>query len=289
MIAGKLSKAAISRAYTILAEAQELVNQRTHNSETPGLKSGFAHDEDLIQSKLSMLDTLRDIEVFNSIIAEETDEKKAENVVDQHYKKLKCSIEVVDNDSVEFSRIKKQLDSTHAPTHSQYSLEIEHVFRVSRDQDEERLSNWVGILSQGLRIAPPEAPVTGYMFGKALYFADMVSKSANYCFATPTNPYGLLTLCEVALGDMYELTAAQMITKLPPGKESTKGCGKTGPSSFDLEDGLRRPLGPPTGQNIPGTKRTDLLYNEYMVYSESQQRMRYLVKVKFHFGRSGRF
>jgi hypothetical protein len=29
-----------------------------------------------------------------------------------------------------------------------------------------RLTNWTGILSQGLRIAPPEAPVTGYMFGK---------------------------------------------------------------------------------------------------------------------------
>ena len=29
-----------------------------------------------------------------------------------------------------------------------------------------RLTNFVGILSQGLRIAPPEAPVTGYMFGK---------------------------------------------------------------------------------------------------------------------------
>ena len=26
-----------------------------------------------------------------------------------------------------------------------------------------RMSNWAGILSQGLRIAPPEAPVTGYM------------------------------------------------------------------------------------------------------------------------------
>ena len=26
-----------------------------------------------------------------------------------------------------------------------------------------RLTNWVGIISQGLRIAPPEAPVTGYM------------------------------------------------------------------------------------------------------------------------------
>ena len=31
-----------------------------------------------------------------------------------------------------------------------------------------RLSNWAGILSQGLKIAPPEAPVTGYMFGKGL-------------------------------------------------------------------------------------------------------------------------
>jgi len=53
-----------------------------------------------------------------------------------------------------------------------------------------------GILKQGLRIAPPEgqwssyfvpalfssllwklaAPVTGYMFGKGAYFADMMSK-----------------------------------------------------------------------------------------------------------------
>jgi poly [ADP-ribose] polymerase len=42
-----------------------------------------------------------------------------------------------------------------------------------------RLSNFVGILSQGLRIAPPEAPVTGYMFGKGIYFADISSKSAS--------------------------------------------------------------------------------------------------------------
>ncbi len=70
----------------------------------------------------------------------------------------------------------------------------------------------MGILSQGLRIAPPEAPVTGYMFGKGLfaftlssslllfrreesvshalsgvYFADMSSKSANYCFTNKEN------------------------------------------------------------------------------------------------------
>lgn len=31
-----------------------------------------------------------------------------------------------------------------------------------------RLSNVVGILSKGLRIAPPEAPSNGYMFGKGV-------------------------------------------------------------------------------------------------------------------------
>jgi poly [ADP-ribose] polymerase len=40
--------------------------------------------------------------------------------------------------------------------------------------------NFIGILSQGLRIAPPEAPPTGYMFGKGVYFADMFDKSFSY-------------------------------------------------------------------------------------------------------------
>ena len=44
-----------------------------------------------------------------------------------------------------------------------------------------RLTNFVGILSQGLRIAPPEAPVSGYLYGKGIYFADLFGKSAVYC------------------------------------------------------------------------------------------------------------
>jgi poly [ADP-ribose] polymerase len=65
-----------------------------------------------------------------------------------------------------------------------------------------RLTNYVGILSKGLKIAPLEAPSTGYMFGKGIYFADMVSKSANYCLATKINNVGLVLLCEVALGNI---------------------------------------------------------------------------------------
>ena len=81
-------------------------------------------------------------------------------------------------------------------------------------------------LIKGLRIAPPEAPVTGYMFGKGIYFADMVSKSANYCNTSRSNNTGILMLCDVALGSMYERKAADYIEKLPKGKHSTKGLGK---------------------------------------------------------------
>ena len=35
------------------------------------------------------------------------------------------------------------------------------------------VSNFVGILSQGMRIAPPYAPASGYALGKGIYLADM--------------------------------------------------------------------------------------------------------------------
>ena len=61
------------------------------------------------------------------------------------------------------------------------------------------------------------------MFGKGVYFADMVSKSANYCYTSPGNPVGLILLCEVALGNMDELKNAKDITKLRDGIHSVKG------------------------------------------------------------------
>ena len=62
-----------------------------------------------------------------------------------------------------------------------------------------RISNFVGILSSGLRIAPPEAPSSGYLYGKGLYFADMLSKSLMYCRASSSNNDVLILLCKVAV------------------------------------------------------------------------------------------
>jgi poly [ADP-ribose] polymerase len=63
-----------------------------------------------------------------------------------------------------------------------------------------RVSNFGGILKNGLKIAPIEAPVSGYMFGKGAYFADLASKAMNYCCSGVSDGWGLLLVCEVALG-----------------------------------------------------------------------------------------
>jgi hypothetical protein len=144
-----------------------------------------------------MLESLTEIKVATTILSQASSD---ENKIDSNYTKLNRDIHPVDMDSSEFKLVDEYLQTTHGRHHASYSLEIVDLFRVSSGMENarymkdlhnkkllwhgSRLTNFVGILSQGLRIAPPEAPVTGYMFGKGVYFADMSSKSANYCFTS---------------------------------------------------------------------------------------------------------
>lgn len=315
---GKLSKRQIQQAYSVLTELSELIKSGGSESKFLDASNRFytliphdfglknpplLNDEELIKSKIGMVDSLLEIEVAcNLLKAEEGDEAKGLNPVDFHYTQLKADIRVVEKGEDTFALMRKYVETTHAETHRSYSLEILELFKVTRDGEHKRykpfkklpnrkllwhgsrLANFAGILSQGLRIAPPEAPVTGYMFGKGIYFADMVSKSANYCCTSPSNPVGLLLLCEVALGNMHECTNAEYVTKLPPNTHSTKGIGMTYPDpekKVVLPDGVEVPLGPAGKENKP--VRTALLYNEYIVYDTAQVNMKYIMKVKFNY------
>lgn len=114
--------------------------------------------------------------------------------LDQQYKQLHCNIEPLHDEEMT-DLIKKSVNAswaghialsyfyrfvkqTHGKTHNTFKLQVKQIFELKRDGEEEqfcdvgnrqllwhgsRLTNWVGILSQGLRIAPPEAPITGYM------------------------------------------------------------------------------------------------------------------------------
>lgn len=130
-----------------------------------------------------MIDNLREIEIAYSMLDESNNTvETSEHPIDAHYKKLKCALEPVDHDSEEFKLIEKYMKNTHAKTHDQYTLKLREVFKMAREGESDRFTkfqtldnhqllwhgsrttNYAGILSQGLRIAPPEAPVVSFLF-----------------------------------------------------------------------------------------------------------------------------
>jgi poly [ADP-ribose] polymerase 1 len=84
----------------------------------------------------------------------------------------------------EYKPLFECVKNTHADTHSTYKLNVKEILKLNRKGEVDRyeafkslhnrkllwhgsrLTNFAGILSQGLRIAPPEAPSAGFMFGK---------------------------------------------------------------------------------------------------------------------------
>ncbi|KAJ1687692.1 hypothetical protein LUZ63_019082 [Rhynchospora breviuscula] len=316
---GKLSKSTVLKGYEVLKRISDVIGQ-ARRSTLEQLSGEFytviPHDfgfkkmsefvidtPQKLKAKLELVEALGEIEIATKLLEEEEDAE--DDPIYARYKQLKCELTPVETDSTEFSMIKKYLLNTHAKTHSCYTVDITQIFRVSRDGEDDRfkkfsstqnrmllwhgsrLTNWTGILSQGLRIAPPEAPVTGYMFGKGVYFADMFSKSANYCYASNSSRSGVLLLCEVALGEMNELLYSDYnADNLPNGKLSTKGLGKTAPDKSEyetIEGGVVVPLGKPKEDQ---SRRGALLYNEYIVYNVDQIKMRYLLHVQFNFSHS---
>ncbi|XP_043656908.1 poly [ADP-ribose] polymerase isoform X2 [Drosophila teissieri] len=312
---GKLSAHQIQSAYRVVTEIFKILECGSNTArlidatnrfytliphnfgvQSPKLIETHQQIEDLRQ----MLDSLSEIEVAYSLIKSEDGSDSCHHL-DKHYAQIKTQLVPLDKNSEEFSILSQYVKNTHASTHKSYDLEIIDVFKVSRQGEARRfkpfkklhnrkllwhgsrLTNFVGILSHGLKIAPPEAPPTGYMFGKGLYFADMVSKSANYCCTSQQNSTGLMLLSEVALGDMMECTSAKYINKLSNNKHSCFGRGRTMPDptkSYIRSDGVEIPYGETiTNENF----KSSLLYNEYIVYDVAQVNIQYLFRMEFKY------
>lgn len=113
------------------------------------------------------------------------------------------------------------------------------------------------ILESGLQL-----PANNFqMFGSGIYFADRISKSANYCGSPclqggtfcPVNQQdadiGYLFLCDVLLGQILGSTAAMNhLTAPPTGFDSVKGTGKLipDPEWNKVDNGCTWPLGKAT-------------------------------------------
>lgn len=262
-----------------------------------------------IKKEVELLDALTDMDVANEIMknSREADEI---NQLDRQFQSLGMEeMTRLDHKSSEFTELSHYLSNSRGATHN-LQYQVIDIFRIERQGENDRFSassyakvkssdrrllwhgsrstNFGGILSQGLRIAPPEAPVNGYMFGKGVYLADTSSKSANYCCACNSGSMGLLLLCDAELGDpMLELfgsdyNAGENAQK--EGKIATLGQGRRIPAGWKdagcLNPALKGVKMPDVSTGISnGKSKAWLQYNEYIVYDVAQIRQRYLFYV----------
>lgn len=293
---GKLSVKQLQAAYFALVELEDSINSDSSQLELLGLSNKFytliPHNFGLgkapiidtfekINAKREMVDSLLDIEGAYAIMTQILPCKDM-NSFDAYYMQLKADVTVLDRNGEEFRLI--DLYTQNTSVHG-YKIELLEVFKVSRHGEKQRyeqikllnrrllwhgsrLTNFVSILANGLQICPQ---VNGSMFGRGLYFADMISKSVAYCTPAPPENIALLALCEVALGNIqqgYHNMAA----------DSVQGAGATQPDPAQAHirvDGSIIPLGKPI--QAPGN---GLAFNEFIVYNEAQVNIQYLVKVK---------
>ncbi|KAN0029742.1 hypothetical protein ACTA71_007878 [Dictyostelium dimigraforme] len=245
-----------------------------------------------ITAKTNLLQNLDELETVSKILIA-AHQNTTMHPYDYCFKALGASLDKLDANSPEFGILKRYSENTGC------SKKIVNIFKLQRKGEVERFqahknlknhfllwhgsltTNYLSILSQGLKIAPPEAPVTGYMFGKGVYFSDMFRKSINYCGGWESSSNSFLLLSEVALGTMKEFKGAHYMESPETGTNSTKGVGKVGPNFDDsiiLNNGVAIPLSPP--EQVKGDiSDYHLEMNEYIVYDVSQIRMRYLVEV----------
>jgi len=255
-----------------------------------------------------LLDLMKNSKIAGQII------KRNKGIFDI-YKSLNTDIKVCANsDEIDF--VTNFVIRTKAPTHN-YNLKVLEIFSVTKDIEDvnglfhktsnhtllahgSRMSNFMGILSTGLRVPSNTQIANGSILGRGIYFADVISKSFNYCNARDTNDVGFILLCEVALGDKYddhETVVPHDKLNLPKGCTCRRGLGQTDVTNnlyyeYENEDKsqtaqttqttqttvVKIPQGGLSGREGMSTSAS-FLYNEYVIFDARQYRFKYLVKV----------
>ncbi|XP_071784252.1 protein mono-ADP-ribosyltransferase PARP3-like [Asterias amurensis] len=315
---GKLSKAQLAKGFDALEEIETAINNKASRPKLQELSSKFytliphsfgrklpptISQAETVQMKKDMLLVLGDIVIAQDIKREQDETMSqsqadvAPNPLDVNYDLLKCKLEHVNPKSEEHKIISTYIENTKNSWRKEKLL---NVWTVSRHGESERYAEhdeidnrrllWHGtnvavvaaILKTGLRIMPH----SGGRVGRGIYFASEHSKSAGYVSSTHSGT-GIMFLNEVALGKEHHITMDDSsLRKAPSGYDCVIAKGRTEPDpkvdAHLMLDGKKVfvPQGKPVGQ--PKYNSSSFSQSEYLVYKESQNRIRYLLEFKFH-------
>ena len=290
--------------------SSEFYTQIPHNFGFQKMSNFIIDTIEKVKEKIDMISVLSDMKITLKILENVSNEKteeyenEEEKQIHDYYNKLKCDIRSISPTEEIYSILNKYLtakvdrnDSDGFGGYYGYRNRVSLIkaFELNRQGELEkfknelgnkkllwhgsRITNFVGILSQGLRIAPPEAPSSGYLYGKGVYFADMAQKSTNYCY--PVNGIALILLGEVALGkeDQRNSCDFNLPNTMKDGTDSVHALGRLEPDGGVFINGN---VWVPNG-NSKINERNQLCndYAEYIVYNVDQIRLRYLLKIRY--------
>ncbi|XP_066927889.1 protein mono-ADP-ribosyltransferase PARP3-like [Clytia hemisphaerica] len=308
---GKLSKAQIAKGFEVLEELEEVIKKNARNTTAMNnLTSKFftliphnfgrkrpptINGLEILQKKMEMLMVLGDIEVAQSLQKGpvKTENGDVPHPLDANYGLLNCGLTLVDKKSETYKIIDTYVQNT------KYGSTLLEVWEVDRDGEDKRFDEhkdiehrkllWhgtnvavvVAILKSGLRIMPH----SGGRVGRGIYFASEHSKSAAYV-GSSRDGTGIMFLNEVALGKQHIIHQDDSsLRAAPKGSDSVlaQGCREPDPSKevtiqMDGNDVIV-PQGKPISNDLD---YTSFHQSEYLVYKESQCRIRYLLKFKMH-------
>ncbi|XP_042883678.1 protein mono-ADP-ribosyltransferase PARP3-like isoform X2 [Penaeus japonicus] len=311
---GKISKIQIAKGLEALIDIEDAIKQNKPRSVLMELTSKFftliPHNfgrtappvidtDDVVQKKKEVMLTLSDIELTQSL--QKDKESTGVHPLQEKYDMLDCVIEYVDKKSSEYKILHEY--ATACPQTRRGPLL--DVWRVDRKGEKDRFAAhddikhrkllWHGtnvavvaaILKAGLRIMPH----SGGLVGKGIYFASEHAKSSYYVgchygsFEGESN-VGFMFLVEVALGRESSITQCNCsLTKPPNGYDSVVARGSCEPDPkknkklvFDDKDVIV-----PVGKPVPQKEwaKSGFCQSEYLVYKESQARIRYILKFSF--------
>ncbi|XP_041638823.1 protein mono-ADP-ribosyltransferase PARP3 isoform X2 [Cheilinus undulatus] len=313
---GKLSKLQIAKGFEVLEEIEAAMNRKSKSGVLEELSSKFftiiphnfgrnrpptINDKEIVEQKKEMLMVLADIELAQTLKSEtEKAQEEVETVphpLDQDYNSLKCMLKLMDKDTDIFKIIEKYLKATSE--NGYYKPKILNVWEIDREKEGDRFDEhdnlenrrllWHGtniavvaaILKSGLRIMPH----SGGRVGRGIYFASENSKSAGYVRCSKNT--GVMFLSEVALGKESTITRDNSsLKKAPAGFDSVVARGSVEPDpSKDIFITLEgKKVAVPQGKPIeqPQFKDSYFSNSEYLIYKESQCRLRYLLELNMH-------
>ncbi|CAJ1335182.1 unnamed protein product [Effrenium voratum] len=285
-----VDKARIDRAHDIIPKLRAAIashNQESVNNLSNELMEAMPKQASVkkVKTEEELLQQIQILEMLDDILAsQELDDYDA---LLQH-----CDVDSVDMDSAEAQLIHQYMRQNMRAGSEVFGAEV---FRVARkdEQDNPRSNNqvllwhgsksasFVSILRNGLRL--PKHATHGWAFGPGIYFADITSKSLQYCGDMSDC---LLALAEVNLGAMHPTHTC--IQGPPRGCDSVWAVGQYWPSPETFESGDSEhavipgcdiPMGRPSPVTFV-TARPNISHNEFIVYDASRVRLRYLVRAK---------